>query len=220
MEEDEMDLVVKVVQETKVPSEREEVEGWLLDLLSKHPHGLTPSRIIHEFFIEFQVPLCVPLPHTMPEMDHPREDRAAEDMEFFEHAHTIPIRDPLKVLLSQVEGVIYEEDRNKFVLGDQYQLLRIRMRMAVEKTADGAEVTQAHWIKLFRRLDRDESGKLDRKEFYAFVRDVMKLSPKDFPDKNIWDMFKTMDRSHSNLVTVGDLVHFAQGEPFSKVGKV
>lgn len=219
--EGEEDLVaVKHAEEKKVPAERDEVEHWVLDLLSTHPKGLTPSRITHEFFREFQAPLCVPLPHAIPDQDNPPTDNAAEDLEdFFEHAHTLPVREPLKVLLKQVEGLIYEQQSNKFMLGDQYQLLRIRMRMAVEKIADETAVTQAHWIKLFRRLDRDESGKLDRKEFYTFVRDMMKLPARDFPDKTIWDMFIKMDRSHSNLVTIGDLVHFAQGEPFSKIGE-
>lgn len=82
----------------------------------------------------------------------------------------------------------YRQQHNKYVLGDRQELLRIHMKIAVRKFADGAEienVTLAHWQKLFRKIDRDGSGKLNRAEFHAFVREHMKLSKVDYGDDDV-----------------------------------
>jgi len=84
------------------------------------------------------------------------------------------------------------------------------MRMAAEEVADGSKVTQAHWNSLFRRLDRDGSGTLDRKEFYSFVRDTMRMEPVDYPDDAIWEVFKALDHDMSSMITIGELVAFAE----------
>lgn len=176
-------------------------------MLANHPLGLRPSELVHHFYQEFEEPLNVPLPEYVKDGNY----EESSDQSYFVHATHVAVRDPLVTIMSSIDGLLHEQDTNKFILGDRHELLRIRMKIAVSGIAEGKDITMGHWQRLFRKLDRDESGKLDRREFYAFVRDYMALPSNDYPDEILWEVFMALDADGSNLISTEELVAFAEG---------
>ena len=143
------------------------MDRWFLDTLAANPLGLTPSALIHTWFVEFRKPLNVPIPEWVEDDDAATTEGdtdVAGDAEYFVHAHRTPVRDPLKIMLNHLDGVVYDHTTNAYVLGDRQELLRVHMKKAVRKLASGAAITHNHWNMLFRTLDIDGSGKLNRNE--------------------------------------------------------
>ena len=207
-EEEDDDLLVVVEDDgNPTPKTTEQLVVWLKKMLANHPLGLRPSELVHHFFQEFQEPMLVPMPDYVKD----NEEAGYSKEGYFVHSAHVTVRDPLVTVLSSIDGLTHEHDTNKFVLGDRHELLRIRMRIAVARIADGNDVTMGHWQRLFRKLDRDESGKLDRREFYAFVREYMALPGKDYPDESLWEVFMALDDDGSNLISTEELVAFAEG---------
>jgi hypothetical protein len=207
-DDDDDDLLVVVEDEgNPTPKTTEALVDWLKKMLANYPLGLRPSELVYHFFQEFQEPMLVPLPEYVKDTEESEES----DETYFVHSAHVAVRDPLVTVLSSIDGLTYEHDSNKFILGDQHELLRIRMKIAVAQIADGAEITMGHWTRLFRKLDRDGSGKLDRREFYAFVREYMALPGKDYPDEALWEVFMALDDDGSNLISTEELIAFAEG---------
>eukprot|EP00618_Florenciella_parvula_P013645 CAMPEP_0119534642 /NCGR_PEP_ID=MMETSP1344-20130328/47837_1 /TAXON_ID=236787 /ORGANISM="Florenciella parvula, Strain CCMP2471" /LENGTH=252 /DNA_ID=CAMNT_0007575963 /DNA_START=102 /DNA_END=857 /DNA_ORIENTATION=- len=186
------------------PETKEQLERWLLDTLSQNPLGMTPSAVVHTFFQEFREPLQAPVPAWV-------DDEAKPNDEYFIHTSRTPVRDPLKVLMSTLEGVVYESSTNKYVMGDRHELLRVHMKVQVAKVAAGVPVRQDHWYTLFRALDKDGSGKLNRNEFYEFVRgeEFMHMTIGDYPDEAVWEVFMALDDDNGGQISVDELVAFA-----------
>lgn len=130
----------------------------------------------------------------------------------FVHVHSTPLGDPLKILLASMPGVVFESRTNKYILGDKYELLRVHMLELAGKIAGGSVPTMAHWQKLFRKLDKDGSGKLNRTEFYIFVRDHCHISGEDFSDELVFEIFKALDSDQGGQISTEELVCFAHKE--------
>lgn len=81
----------------------------------------------------------------------------------------------------------------------------VRSKLAAASFTAGGQDLEG----LFRQVDKDRSGEVDEKEFFSFVRRVLKLGPSALPDDRCAKLFRVLDFNGSGEIAVDELAKFA-----------
>eukprot|EP00929_Paragymnodinium_shiwhaense_P074121 TRINITY_DN37910_c0_g1_i7.p1 TRINITY_DN37910_c0_g1~~TRINITY_DN37910_c0_g1_i7.p1 ORF type:complete len:3325 (+),score=978.01 TRINITY_DN37910_c0_g1_i7:94-10068(+) len=102
----------------------------------------------------------------------------------------------------------------KLSAGHVSVLKRIRDRINASSYASSGRVD---WARLFRAIDKNGSGQIDRKEFKHAIRRVWKIPKTEVSDPQIGSLFDLLDIDESGEVEVTELVKFATSKELAKL---
>eukprot|EP00929_Paragymnodinium_shiwhaense_P087242 TRINITY_DN47489_c0_g1_i1.p1 TRINITY_DN47489_c0_g1~~TRINITY_DN47489_c0_g1_i1.p1 ORF type:complete len:894 (+),score=299.24 TRINITY_DN47489_c0_g1_i1:215-2896(+) len=88
--------------------------------------------------------------------------------------------------------------------------VKSRLRAAAYDGRRGVDIKR-----LFAKVDKDGSGKLDREEFRHALRVKVKLSPEEVSDKAFNRLFKVLDPGQSGAIEVDELEKFVEEDGLS-----
>jgi Ca2+-binding EF-hand superfamily protein len=72
----------------------------------------------------------------------------------------------------------------------------------------GYDPTKAAWFKFYRRVDSDQSGRIDFKEFRHMLRVELQLSPKVMDDHRLKTAWVALDVDSSGYISAGEFGSF------------
>lgn len=73
------------------------------------------------------------------------------------------------------------------------------------------EKSQACYFKLFRHMDKDDSGLISLYEFTKMIRDLLKISPSTMSEEEVQGMWRWVDADASGQISSGEFLKLMRG---------